>query len=79
MTLLSLGVLHACPEGPLPLNSGTWVVLYIRVPFKVLFTRVPYYLGDPKRDPISLEEYPLIYIYIYIYIYCIIIWASSLN
>ena len=23
----------------------------IRAPFRVLFTRVPYYFGDPKKEP----------------------------
>ena len=26
-------------------------------PFRVLFIRVPYYFGNPKRDP-NLENYP---------------------
>ena len=36
-----------------------WVVLQNRVPFRLLFTkvRVPYYFGDPRRDP-NLENYP---------------------
>ena len=39
-------------------GEGTWVVLYIRVPFGgVLYIRVPYYNGDLKRDP-NLENYP---------------------
>ena len=29
----------------------------VRVPFRVLCTRVPYYIGDLKRDP-DLENYP---------------------
>ena len=29
----------------------------MRVPFRVLFIRVPYYIGDLKRDP-NLENYP---------------------
>ena len=29
-------------------QTSTWVVLYIRVPLKVLIIRVPYYVGDPK-------------------------------
>ena len=28
----------------------------MRVPFRVLFIRVPYYVGDPERDP-NLENY----------------------
>ena len=28
-----------------------WVVLKSRVPVRVIFTRVPYYFGDPKREP----------------------------
>ena len=34
-----------------------WVVFYIRVPLRVVFRRVPYHLGDPKKDP-NLENYP---------------------
>ena len=34
-----------------------WVVLQLRVPFRVLFIRVPYYIGDPKRDP-NFDNYP---------------------
>ena len=34
-----------------------WVVLYIRFLFKVPFIRVPYYVGDLKRDP-NLGNYP---------------------
>ena len=34
-----------------------WVVFQIRVPLGSLFIRVPYYIGDPKRDP-DLENYP---------------------
>ena len=34
-----------------------WVVLQSRVPFRLLFIRVPYYIGDLKRDP-NLENYP---------------------
>ena len=37
-----------------------WVVIKIRVPFRVLFIRVPYYIGDQKRDP-NLENYPYNY------------------
>ena len=33
-----------------------WVVLQIRVPFRVLSIRVSYYVGDLKRDP-NLENY----------------------
>ena len=29
----------------------------IRVPFRVLFIRAPYYIGDVNRDP-NLENYP---------------------
>ena len=32
------------------------ILLQIRVPFRVLFIRVPYSLGDLKRDP-NLENY----------------------
>ena len=32
-------------------------ILQIRVPFKVLSKRVPYYFGDLARDP-NLENYP---------------------
>ena len=35
----------------------TWVVFQNRVPFTVLFVRVPYYIGDLKGDP-NLENYP---------------------
>ena len=28
----------------------------MRVPFRVLFIRVPYYIGDPERDP-NFENY----------------------
>ena len=31
----------------------------MRVPFRVLFIRVPYYIGDLKRDP-NIEAYPSI-------------------
>ena len=31
----------------------------IRVPFGVLFIRVPYYVGDLKRDP-GLENYTIV-------------------
>ena len=42
----------------LALNS-IWVVLYIRVPFGVPFTMVPYYIiGDLKREP-NLENHPI--------------------
>ena len=34
-----------------------WVILYIRVPFRILLIRVPYYVGHLKRDPDS-EKYP---------------------
>ena len=34
-----------------------WVLLKIRVPFRVLLIRVPYYFGDSKEDP-NLENYP---------------------
>ena len=34
-----------------------WVGFENRVPFRVLFIRVPNYIGDPKRDP-NLENYP---------------------
>ena len=37
------------------LGSGskdtTRVVLYMRVPFRVLFIRVPYFIGDLKNGP----------------------------
>ena len=37
---------------------GIWVVLQIIGSlFRVLLIRVPYYIGDPKRDP-ALENYP---------------------
>ena len=32
-------------------------VFNVRVPFKVLFIRVPCYIGDLERDP-NLENYP---------------------
>ena len=35
--------------------QNIWAVLYIRVPSRVLFIRVPYYFGDLKRDA-SLEN-----------------------
>ena len=39
-------------------NAGfIWAVFQIRVPFRVFFIRVPYHIGDLKRDP-SLENYP---------------------
>ena len=34
-----------------------WVVVQIRVPFTILFIRVPYCFGDLKRD-LNLENYP---------------------
>ena len=34
-----------------------WVVLEIRVPFRVLFISLPYYIGDLNRNP-NLENYP---------------------
>ena len=34
-----------------------WVVFENLVPFRVLYTRVPYYIGDLKRD-LNLENYP---------------------
>ena len=38
-----------------------WGLFQIRVPvpFRVLFIRVPYYIGDLKGDP-SLENYPYV-------------------
>ena len=41
------------------LRSDIWVVLEMRVPFRVLFIEVPYYFGDLKRGP-NLENYPYI-------------------
>ena len=35
-----------------------WVVLQIRVPFRVLSLRVSYDIGDPNRDP-NIENYPV--------------------
>ena len=35
----------------------TWVVLFIRVPFRVLFIRVRYHIGDLGKDP-NFENYP---------------------
>ena len=35
-----------------------WVVLYIRVPVRVPFIRVPYDVGDPKRGP-EFRELPI--------------------
>ena len=48
----------ACTEGSSNLAHCDklifiWVVVYIRVPFRVLSIRVPYYIGDPKQDPNS--------------------------
>ena len=40
----------------LPIGS-IWVVFKMRVPFRVVIIRVPYYIGDLKRDP-NLESYP---------------------
>ena len=34
-----------------------WVVLYIGNPFRGLFIRVPYCIGDLKRD-LDLDNYP---------------------
>ena len=39
-----------------PELPGMWVVLEIRVPFRVLFIRVPYYVGDPQKGP-NLENF----------------------
>ena len=36
--------------------AGMWVVLYIRVPLRFLFTTVPYYTWDLNGDP-NLENY----------------------
>ena len=33
-----------------------WVVFYIRIPFRVPFIRIPYYIGYLKRDP-NLENH----------------------
>ena len=33
-----------------------WAVFQIRVPFRVLFIRVPYHIGDLKKDP-SLSRF----------------------
>ena len=38
-------------------GHSKWVALQIRVPFRVYFIRMPYYIGDLNRDP-SLENYP---------------------
>ena len=38
-----------------------WLVLEIRIPFKVLLVRGPYYIGDLKRDT-SLENCPCMYV-----------------
>ena len=50
--------------GGFSLRSGAgrrlaiWAVLYIRVPLRgSFFIRVPYYIGDLKRDP-NIESYP---------------------
>ena len=40
----------------------------MRVPFRVLFMRVPYCVADLKRDP-NLETYPHGHVCVYIYIY----------
>ena len=40
-------------------KSSIWVVLQIRVPFRVLVIRVPYYFWDLKRAQ-NLENYPYI-------------------
>ena len=32
-------------------ESSMWVVLHMRVRFRVVFIRVPYYRGDLKRGP----------------------------
>ena len=37
--------------------ASTWVVLKIRVPFRVLLMRVPHYVGDLKSEP-NWENYP---------------------
>ena len=34
-----------------------WVVFQNRVPSRVVLIRVPYYIGDLKKDP-NLESYP---------------------
>ena len=39
------------------LLGGSWVLLKNKVPFRILFIRVPYYIGDPKWDP-NIESYP---------------------
>ena len=60
---LRVAITGAKPLSPrertfLRLNAtGTWVGFGIRVPFRVLFIRVPYYFGDLKRPP-NLENYP---------------------
>ena len=38
-------------------SIGIWVVLQIRVPLRGPLIRVPYYIGDLKRD-LNLENYP---------------------
>ena len=42
---------------PISRSISIWVVLQIRIPFKLPFIRVPHYIGDLKRDP-NLENYP---------------------
>ena len=38
-------------------QEHVWVVVKIRVHFRVLLVRVPYYIGDIKRD-LTLENCP---------------------
>ena len=33
------------------ISFSKWAVLQIRVPFRVLVLRVPYYVGDPRKAP----------------------------
>ena len=49
--------------------AGFSVYMFFKlgVSIRVLFKRVPYYIGIPKRT--LIRELPILYIYIYIYIY----------
>ena len=38
-------------------NGMVWVVLEGKVPFRVLSTRVPYYVGRPQKNP-NVEKDP---------------------
>ena len=47
---------HAEACQAMPSQAAHWVILEIRVPFRVLFTRAPYYVWELKGHP-NLENY----------------------